>query len=84
MIPLFLQAQHGLGHHAETISSEERMKFNQLNGIESMIPLMSGIGFLKIAIALELLKLKSASWRWYTIALWCLIGAWPFSAFNLF
>jgi hypothetical protein len=81
MVPLFLQMRHGLGHHIDTIGPDDMIAFNKLSFVESVVALMAGIGLLKIAIALDLMKLKSNSWVWYTIILWFLISEfhlpWP-------
>ncbi|KAH8892711.1 hypothetical protein GQ53DRAFT_118711 [Thozetella sp. PMI_491] len=88
MIPLFIQASHGLGHHQDTISEPDLLIFNQLSFVQSIVPLIGGIALLKIAIALEILKLlKSTAWKWYTIILWSLIGfvcAYTFMAWMTF
>jgi hypothetical protein len=79
MIPLFLQGRCcGLGHHIYTIAPDDLITFNKLSFAQSVVALMTGIGLLKIAIALELMKLKSKEWRWYTIILWFLIGEFPY------
>ncbi len=77
MIPLFLQGRYGLGHHADTIASNDMVAFNKLSFVQSIVALMAGVGLLKIAIALDLMKLRSKEWVWYTVILWFLIGELP-------
>ncbi|KAF7556132.1 hypothetical protein G7Z17_g1673 [Cylindrodendrum hubeiense] len=67
---------HGLGHHSDTISQADIAVFNQLSFVQSIVPLMGGICFLKIAIALELMKLKSNAWAWYNTVLWPMARYW--------
>ena len=74
MLILFLQAAHGLGHHADTVSFPDLVVFAEMSFVQSVVALVTGLGLLKIAIALELLKFKSSAWNWYTGILWGLIG----------
>jgi len=74
MIPLFLQAGHGLGRHKDTILYPDLVALNQLSFVASIVAFIGGLGLLKIAIGLELMKFKSNSWKWYSIILWSLIG----------
>ncbi|KAL4724536.1 hypothetical protein ACLX1H_007977 [Fusarium chlamydosporum] len=71
---LFLQIPHGLGKHADTIERADFTKFSKYSFIITVVPLLGGIGLLKIAIALELIKYNGNSWRWYKITLRCMIG----------
>ncbi|KAI6753957.1 hypothetical protein HG530_013133 [Fusarium avenaceum] len=73
-IILFLQIPYGLGKHADTIERTDYAIFNKYSFIHTVVPLLGGIGLLKIAIALELMKYNGNSWRWYNITLKCLIG----------
>lgn len=69
-----MQLPYGLGRHNDTISAQDKVAFTQLSFIQSIVPLMGGIAFLKIAIALELMKLKGIALAWYHTILWFLIG----------
>jgi hypothetical protein len=73
-IILFLQIPYGLGKHADTIERTDYAIFNKYSFIHTVVPLLGGMGLLKIAIALELIKYNGNSWRWYNITLKCLIG----------
>lgn len=77
-IILFMQIPYGLGKHADTIERPDYATFGKYSFIHTVVSLLGGIGLLKIAIALELIKYNVNSWRWYNITLWCLIGQ-PFS-----
>ncbi|KAG5786908.1 hypothetical protein H9Q69_014019 [Fusarium xylarioides] len=72
-IILCMQIPYGLGKHADTIEPSDYATFGKYSFIHTVISLLGGIGLLKIAIALELIKYNGNSWRWYNIALWCLI-----------
>ncbi|VUC36768.1 unnamed protein product [Clonostachys rosea] len=73
-VTIFMQVPYGLGRHQDTIPAADLIPFTQLSFIQSIVPLMGGIAFLKIAIALELMKLKGNALAWYNTVLWCLIG----------
>ncbi|KAJ4087137.1 hypothetical protein NW760_013784 [Fusarium oxysporum] len=77
-IILFMQISYGLGKHADTIERPDYATFGKYSFIHTVVSLLGGIGLLKIAIALELIKYNGNSGRWYNITLWCLIGQ-PFS-----
>ncbi|CAH0023279.1 unnamed protein product [Clonostachys rhizophaga] len=86
-VTMFMQVPYGLGHHSDTLSYPDRMQISKLSFVQSMVPLIGGLGFLKIAIAFELRKLRSNSWAWYNILLWCLIAfvsAYTFMAWMTF
>ncbi|KAH7242680.1 hypothetical protein BKA59DRAFT_530465 [Fusarium tricinctum] len=86
-IILFLQIPYGLGKHADTIERTDYAIFNKYSFIHTVVPLLGGMGLLKIAIALELIKYNGNSWRWYNITLKCLIGfvvAYTFEAWMSF
>ena len=73
-IILFLQVPYGLGRHADTVPRPNFATFNKYSFMHTVISLLGGIAFLKISIALELMKYNGKLWRWYNITLWCLIG----------
>ncbi|KAF5675192.1 integral membrane protein [Fusarium heterosporum] len=65
---------YGLGKHEDTIERPDLTTFNKYGFIHTIVPLLGGIGLLKISVALELIKYNGNSWRWYNITLWCLIA----------
>ncbi|KAL7755370.1 hypothetical protein ACKLNR_015127 [Fusarium oxysporum f. sp. zingiberi] len=73
-IILFMQIPYGLGKHTDTIQRPDYATFGKYSFIHTVVSLLGGIGLLKIAIALELIKYNGNSWRWYNITLWCLIA----------
>ncbi|CAG9945742.1 unnamed protein product [Clonostachys rosea f. rosea IK726] len=73
-VTIIMQVPYGLGRHQDTVPPADLIPFTQLSFIQSIVPLMGGIAFLKIAIALELMKLKGNALAWYNTVLWCLIG----------
>ncbi|KAL6918487.1 hypothetical protein FSST1_009982 [Fusarium sambucinum] len=73
-IVLFLMIPHGLGKHADTIERADFTDFSRYSFIITVVPLLGGIGLLKIAIALELIKYNGNSWKWYKITLYCMIA----------
>lgn len=66
------QAQHGLGKHQETISSEDMMVFQHAGFWQSIISATWALGFLKISIGFNLLRLSSS--KWFKWSLWATIG----------
>ncbi|VUC28413.1 unnamed protein product [Clonostachys rosea] len=72
-VTLYMQVPYGLGRHKDTIDPSLLIEFNKFSFIQSIVPLMGGIGFLKIAIALELMKLRGNALAWYNYVLWGLI-----------
>lgn len=66
------QAQHGLGKHQDTIAKDDLIVFQQAGFYQSIISATWSLGFLKISIAFNLLRLSPA--KWYTWSLWATIG----------
>ncbi|KAK4243124.1 hypothetical protein C7999DRAFT_18479 [Corynascus novoguineensis] len=65
------QAGHGLGKHQETISKEDMLVFQHAGFWQSIISATWALGFLKISIGFNLLRLSSGGWyRW---CLWATI-----------
>ncbi|KAI6778522.1 uncharacterized protein J7T54_005046 [Emericellopsis cladophorae] len=86
-IILFMQVPYGLGRHADTIPRPDLAAIGKFSFIHTVVPLLGGIGFLKISIALELKKFNGSIWRWYNITLWCLVAfvvAYTFEAWMSF
>ncbi|KAI0134226.1 hypothetical protein BJ170DRAFT_690509 [Xylariales sp. AK1849] len=84
-----IQASHGLGRHQDTISPADLKIFNQAGFWQSVISAAWALTFLKISIALNLLRLGSSS-KWYKWSLWgtillnvsnCLSGTFTFFFF---
>ncbi|KAF9889690.1 hypothetical protein FE257_006996 [Aspergillus nanangensis] len=63
---------HGVGHHIQYIDPLDSIKINQATFWQCIICSSAGIAFLKISIALNLLRFSPA--RWYAISLWLSIG----------
>ncbi|EPE10265.1 integral membrane protein [Ophiostoma piceae UAMH 11346] len=84
-IVILIQSKHGLGHHQSTISQKEMIIFNHASFWGNVIEIAVGTMFLKLGIATNLLRLCRN--RWYTIALWVIIGvviAYEVTAFIFF
>ncbi len=71
-IIFIIQAQHGLGKHQDTISAADNLIFTQAGFYQSIISATWALGFLKISIAFNLLRLSTH--KWYTWSLWATIG----------
>ncbi|KAL2168161.1 hypothetical protein VTG60DRAFT_329 [Thermothelomyces hinnuleus] len=65
------QAGHGLGKHEETISPEDKVLFTHAGFWQSIISATWALGFLKISIGFNLLRLSSGVW--YCRCLWATI-----------
>ncbi|PLB48435.1 hypothetical protein P170DRAFT_360773 [Aspergillus steynii IBT 23096] len=63
---------HGLGRHIQFIDQTDRIKMTQAAFWQVIICSAAGIAFLKISIALNLLRFSPT--RWYTGCLWAGIG----------
>jgi hypothetical protein len=66
------KACHGLGRHIQFIDSMDQMRMNQAAFWQVIICSATGMAFLKISIALNLLRFSPA--RWYAVCLWASIG----------
>ncbi|KAM7196240.1 hypothetical protein V8F20_007080 [Naviculisporaceae sp. PSN 640] len=62
----------GYGRHTDTISRAEYLVLLETQFVQSVVEASFAFGFLKISIALSLLRFGRS--RWYRITLWCLIG----------
>ncbi|GKT85827.1 integral membrane protein [Colletotrichum tofieldiae] len=62
---------YGLGRHKDTISKPDQVFFSKVGFFQSIISAIAALAFLKISIALSLLRLSKN--RWYSRALWALI-----------
>ncbi|KZL72539.1 integral membrane protein [Colletotrichum incanum] len=71
MVIFIIQAFYGLGRHKDTISKPDQVFFSKVGFFQSIISAIAALAFLKISIALSLLRLSKN--RWYSRALWALI-----------
>ena len=71
-IVFLIQARYGLGKHQSTISPADNIIFQHAGFWQSVISATLALGFLKISIGLNLLRLSLG--RWYNWALWCTMG----------
>ncbi|GKT51681.1 uncharacterized protein ColSpa_11862 [Colletotrichum spaethianum] len=70
-----IQANYGLGKHYLTISDQDYMMFQKVGFWQSIISAGLAFMWLKISIALTLLRLsEKMAQRWYRWALWIMIG----------
>ncbi|KAL2163203.1 hypothetical protein VTH06DRAFT_5259 [Thermothelomyces fergusii] len=65
------QAGHGLGKHTDTISKEDMVLFSHAGFWQSIISANWALGFLKISIGFNLLRLSPNAW--YRRCLWATI-----------
>ena len=70
------QAQHSLGRHSNTISSEHMIIHRKGNLIYSTIGAVLGLHLVKISICLLLMRFVQA--KAYKVALWGIIGKSPY------
>ncbi|GJC91063.1 hypothetical protein ColLi_13901 [Colletotrichum liriopes] len=68
-----IQAQYGLGKHYRTIDPADYVKFQHAAFYSVIVSSAAGMMFLKISIALSLLRITSLS-RWYRWSLWAIIS----------
>ncbi|OHW98042.1 integral membrane protein [Colletotrichum incanum] len=67
-----IQAQYGLGKHYRTIDPADYVKFQHAAFFSVIVSSAAGMMFLKVSIALNLLRLSPS--RWYQWSLWATIG----------
>lgn len=67
-----IECQNGFGRHIETIPRAQWVKLLEAQFFQSVIEASFAFGFLKISIALSLLRLSRGNW--YNRILWGLIG----------
>ncbi|TEA21671.1 hypothetical protein C8034_v004592 [Colletotrichum sidae] len=68
-IVFVIQANHGLGKHFSTIDKDDYVKFQHAGFFQSIISAGLAIGFLKVSIGLNLLRLATNRWfKWALIA----------------
>lgn len=72
MVIFIIQAQYGLGKHRDTISKLDYVEYSKVGFFQSIISAIAALAFLKISIALSLLRLSKNPW--YSRSLWALIG----------
>ncbi|KAI8270170.1 hypothetical protein K4K58_011571 [Colletotrichum sp. SAR11_239] len=71
MVIFIIQAQYGLGKHRDTISKLDYVEYSKVGFFQSIISAIAALAFLKISIALSLLRLSKNPW--YSRSLWALI-----------
>lgn len=67
-----LAAQHGLGHHTDTLEKSDYFEYLKLTFIQAIVSTIGGMAFLKLSIGYSLLRLGTPPL--YTRILWALIG----------
>lgn len=72
MVVFIIQAFYGLGKHKDTISTADNVMFQKVGFAQSITSAIAALAFLKVSIALSLLRLSKN--RWYSRSLWALIG----------
>ncbi|KAK3305934.1 uncharacterized protein B0T15DRAFT_435256 [Chaetomium strumarium] len=70
-IVFIIQSRYGLGKHQDTISREDMVTFQHAAFWQSIISATWALGFLKISIGFNLLRLSSS--RWFRVSLWATI-----------
>ncbi|KAK1705614.1 uncharacterized protein BDZ83DRAFT_207578 [Colletotrichum acutatum] len=71
MVIFIIQAFYGLGRHKDIISKPDQVFFSKVGFFQSIISAIAALAFLKISIALSLLRLSKN--KWYSRSLWALI-----------
>ena len=72
LVSWILECQYGFGRHQNSISRANWVKLLEAQFFQSVIEASFAFGFLKISIALSLLRLSRGNW--YNRILWGLIG----------
>jgi hypothetical protein len=72
MVTYILAAQHGLGHHTDTIETEDYYEYLKLTFIQAIVSSIGGMAFLKLSIGFSLLRLGSPPL--YTKMIWSLLS----------
>ncbi|KAK3346416.1 hypothetical protein B0T25DRAFT_278526 [Lasiosphaeria hispida] len=72
LIAWIIACKNGYGRHQDTISRDDMVILLEAQFFQSVIEASFAFGFLKISIALSLLRLSRGTW--YKWMLWCLVG----------
>ena len=72
MVTYILAAQHGLGHHTDTIEKKDYYQYLKMTFIQALVSTIGGMAFLKLSVAFCLLRLSPPTL--YKRTLWSLIG----------
>jgi hypothetical protein len=67
-----MQGYHGLGRHSKIVAKTDLITFEKISFFQAIISAIGALGLLKISIALFLLRLSKN--KWYSRALWAIIG----------
>ena len=87
MVCNIIMGKYGLGRHIDSISISDMIMFNKVAFVQSVMSAITGLGLLKISIALMLLRLSSDTNPWFARSLWALIAftcAYTFMAWMTF
>lgn len=72
MVTYILAAQHGLGHHTDTIEKKDYYEYLKMTFIQAIVSTIGGMAFLKLSVGFCLLRLRPPPL--YSRMLWSLIG----------
>ena len=75
MVTYIIAAQHGLGHHTDTLEKKDYFEYLKMTFIQAIVSTIGGMAFLKLSIGFSLLRLGTP--KLYTRLLWTLIGEPP-------
>ena len=71
MVTYILAAQHGLGHHTDTLENKDYYEYLKLTFIQAIVSSIGGMAFLKLSVGFSLLRLGIPPL--YTRMIWSLI-----------
>lgn len=69
----FVQIRYGLGRHANVVSLDDRIKFEQIGFYKALFSDGIAMGLLRISMAISLLRLNK-DLKWYRYSLYGVIG----------
>lgn len=74
MVTVAVATAHGLGHHAFTLSAEDKIVYGITVFIQAIFTTVTSLCLLKLSVAFSLLRLSSPMNRWWTRIIWGLMG----------
>lgn len=72
MVTYILAAQHGLGHHTDTLEKADYHEYLKMTFIQAIVSTIGGLLFLKLSVGFSLLRIGTP--KLYARVLWALIG----------
>lgn len=74
MVTVLVATAHGLGHHAFTLSDQDKIIYGQMVFVQAIFTTVTSLCLLKLSVAFSLLRFCGPINRWWTRIIWALMG----------